>query len=194
MQSSLSELVSKIHSHQNISFQESGSDLYIKEVNTLSLLNTASFFIFPILSQSHIYRYCITKPLLLLYAKLEIHPLVGILNFFNTMITGILARRREFAILQSIGMTSKQLLQMLILEGSYYTLGSAFWAILLCLLAKPLICKAFERMFWFFRSHFTLLPVLALLPFFALLGALIPCAAFRRTGKSSLADRLRECN
>lgn len=120
--------------------------------------------------------------------------LVGILNFFNTMITGILARRREFAILQAIGMTSKQLLQMLILEGSYYTLGSAFLAILLCLLTKPLICRAFEHMFWFFRSHFTLLPVLALLPLFALLGALIPCAAFRRTGKSSLADRLRECN
>lgn len=120
--------------------------------------------------------------------------LVGILNFFNTIMTGILSRRREFAILQSIGMTSKQLRQMLILEGSYYTMGSAFLALILCLLLKPLGCHAFESMFWFFRSHFTLLPVLALLPFFALLGVLIPCAAFHRTGKVSLTDRLRECN
>ena len=35
--------------------------------------------------------------------------LVGILNFFNAVMTGILSRQREFAVLKSIGMTGRQL-------------------------------------------------------------------------------------
>ena len=31
--------------------------------------------------------------------------LIGVLNFFNAILTSIHARRREFAMLQSIGMT-----------------------------------------------------------------------------------------
>ena len=43
--------------------------------------------------------------------------LVGVLNFFNAILTGILAPCREFAVLQSIGMTGRQLKGMLIWEG-----------------------------------------------------------------------------
>lgn len=44
--------------------------------------------------------------------------LVGVLNFFNAVLTGIITRRREFAVLQSIGMTGGQLKKMLVLEAS----------------------------------------------------------------------------
>ncbi len=44
---------------------------------------------------------------------------IGILNFINAMLTSIISRRREFAMLQSIGMTNKQLNKMLILEGVF---------------------------------------------------------------------------
>ena len=46
--------------------------------------------------------------------------LVGILNFFNSIMTGMMSRRYEFAVLQSIGMTGKQLRSMLIYEGLLY--------------------------------------------------------------------------
>ncbi len=48
--------------------------------------------------------------------------LVGVLKFFNAVLTGILTRRREFAVLQSIGMTGKQLKRMLVYEGLLYAL------------------------------------------------------------------------
>ena len=32
--------------------------------------------------------------------------LIGILNFINSILTGIITRRKEFAMLESIGMTS----------------------------------------------------------------------------------------
>ena len=47
--------------------------------------------------------------------------LIGILNFINSVITSVQTRRQELAVLQSIGMTGKQLKNMLIGEGLWYT-------------------------------------------------------------------------
>ena len=47
--------------------------------------------------------------------------LIGILNFFNTIFTGINSRKREFAVMQAVGMTGVQLKRMLICEGMVYT-------------------------------------------------------------------------
>ena len=44
--------------------------------------------------------------------------LAGLTNFFNVTATGILARRKEFEVMESIGMTQKQ--ELLIAEGMYY--------------------------------------------------------------------------
>ena len=39
--------------------------------------------------------------------------LIGIVNFINSVLTSIITRQKEFAMLQSIGMTGKQQKQML---------------------------------------------------------------------------------
>ena len=57
--------------------------------------------------------------------------LVGILNFFNAIMTGILSRKREFAVLQSVGMTRRQLKRMLIYEGLFYAVGSIIASLIL---------------------------------------------------------------
>ena len=56
--------------------------------------------------------------------------LVGVLNFFNAVLTGIIARRRELAVLQAVGMTGRQLRAMLVWEGLLYALGAAGLALL----------------------------------------------------------------
>ena len=50
-------------------------------------------------------------------ALCAILALIGILNFINSMTTSILSRYREIAMLQSVGMTGRQVKQMLICEG-----------------------------------------------------------------------------
>ena len=50
--------------------------------------------------------------------------LIGVLNFLNAILTGILTRRKEFAVLQSVGMTGKQLNIMLITEGVLFAGGA----------------------------------------------------------------------
>lgn len=48
-----------------------------------------------------------------------------------------------------------------------------------------------ETMFWFFRAHFILLPVLLTIPVFALLVFSIPSVIYRQTVRQSVVERLR---
>lgn len=118
--------------------------------------------------------------------------LVGILNFFNAIMTGILSRRREFAVLQSIGMTAGQLKTMLIYEGLFYALSSILTALALSLALGPLTGNLLSGLFWYFDYHFTVTPVLLAIPVFLLLGWLIPSVLYGQTSRQSVVERLRE--
>lgn len=116
--------------------------------------------------------------------------LVGVLNFINA-VTGILARKRELAMLQSVGMTGKQMNTMLVYEGLYYTMLSAALSLVLSAALGPLVgslCSAF----WFFTYRFTVLPVLAVIPLFLILGVLIPLLVYRSVNRRTIVERLRE--
>ncbi len=116
--------------------------------------------------------------------------LVGVLNFFNAIMTGILSRKREFAVLQAVGMTKRQLKSMLVCEGLFYALGASTAALVLSLLLNPLVGRFLENLFWFFRAGFTCLPVLLAVPVFALLGCLIPCIVYGQAAKQSIIEQL----
>lgn len=118
--------------------------------------------------------------------------LVGILNFFNAILTGILTRKREFAMLQSVGMTGRQLKQMLVYEGLCYSLGAALLSLAIALLMGPLVGSAVENLFWFFSYRFTILPIFLLLPVFVLLGSLVPLGIYHSVAKLTIVERLRE--
>lgn len=48
--------------------------------------------------------------------------LVGVINFVNVMLTGVYTRRKELAVMESVGMTKRQIKRMLVMEGAYYGL------------------------------------------------------------------------
>ena len=54
------------------------------------------------------------------YLKLRHHTQKETQNFINSMVTAIVSRKREFAVIQSVGMTKKQLNRMLVNEGLFY--------------------------------------------------------------------------
>ena len=118
--------------------------------------------------------------------------LVGVLNFFNAIMTGIFSRRREFAVLQAVGMTGRQLNTMLVYEGLFYALGSAGAALVLSVMMSPLLGKLMEKMFWFFSARFNVIPAITAIPLFALLGWLIPTAMHKQAMKYSVVERLRD--
>ncbi|MDO5111965.1 MAG: ABC transporter permease [Clostridia bacterium] len=118
--------------------------------------------------------------------------LVGVLNFFNAVLTGILTRKREFAMLQSIGMTGGQLKSMLVWEGLCYAMGAILLSLLLTVALGPLGASAMESMFWFFTYRFTITPILLLAPLFALLGCAVPLCVYRAMSRLTIVERLRE--
>ena len=118
--------------------------------------------------------------------------IVGVLNFFNAMMTSILSRRREFAVLQAVGMTNPQLKSMLVWEGLLYTLGAGLIAGLLSAAVNPLAGRLLEQSYWFYRYRYTITPVLLMIPAFALLGYAIPAMMYNHAAKQSVVERLRE--
>ena len=118
--------------------------------------------------------------------------MIGVLNFLNTILTGILARRREFAVLQSVGMTGRQLKGMLIREGVCYAVFTVLLSFLLILATAPFMASLLGSTFWFFTYRFTILPAVIVAPFFLALGALLPLIVYRFTSGKSVVERLRE--
>lgn len=118
--------------------------------------------------------------------------LVGILNFMNSIVTGILSRKRELAVLQAVGMTGRQLKQMLILEGLYESIGSILVTVAFTILTAPFAGNLLGSMFWFLTYQFTITPVLIIAPLFALLGIMIPYLSYQFMMKKSVVERLRE--
>jgi len=118
--------------------------------------------------------------------------LIGLLNFINSVLTGIIARRQEFAMLQSIGMTDGQLRRLLIYEGLYYALGTMLLSFFLAIGSSWLIVKGLVSQLWFFSYQFIISPLLAAYPFLILLSIIIPFAAYYGVNRQSIVERLRE--
>lgn len=118
--------------------------------------------------------------------------MVGILNFLNTILTSIMARKREFAVLQSVGMTGRQLNRMMMMEGTVFAGSSIVITLVFSSAMGPVIGSALEGMFPFFTYHLTVAPILVVAPVFLLLGMAIPLASYHQVTKKSVVERLRE--
>lgn len=116
--------------------------------------------------------------------------LIGILNFVNCTLTGIVTRRKEFAMMEAIGMTSRQLTGMLIMEGLYYVLLTIIFSLLFGSLLSLTGVRALAGGIWFLNYQFVAAPMLMIFPFLVVLGILVPVLAFRVHQKDSVVERL----
>lgn len=122
-----------------------------------------------------------------------IMALAGLINFTNMMITNIITRRHEFATMQSIGMTNRQLRRMMIYEGLFYAgaadiVGAIFAAIVGLTVLKSVLNSS---SMWYFTLHFTLVPALIIAVVYLLLAAIIPVIVLHFFNKGTVVERLR---
>ena len=80
-----------------------------------------------------------------LYGFIIVISLIGITNIFNTITTNMTLRKREFATLKSIGMTSKEFNRMIFLESFFYIFKSLLIGIPIGVLLSYLIFKGFTN-------------------------------------------------
>ena len=117
--------------------------------------------------------------------------LIGILNFTNAIITSVDSRRRELAVLQSIGMTGGQMKKMLRGEGLLYMAATLAVALTFGSGIAYVLVKLLTRELWYFTWHFSAMPLLYSAPFLLLSSILVPSLSYRAMSRYTVTERLR---
>ena len=115
----------------------------------------------------------------------------GVLNLVNTIITSILARRHEFATMQSIGMTAKQLTRMMIWESVCYVIGVCIAGLLLSVILAFTMVKVLIGGIWYFTFHFTLVPAVIVCIILLIAAVFLPVIALKVFNNGSIVEKLR---
>ena len=72
--------------------------------------------------------------------------LFGVVNLINTTLSNQMARRRENSIFRAVGLTQRQLYQMIVCEGLCYALTAAMMTLLVGVPVSLLACRAVSAM------------------------------------------------
>lgn len=118
--------------------------------------------------------------------------LIGILNFVNAVVTSIISRKRELAMMNAVGMTGRQLKAMLMWESVHYAILTAICSLIIGTLFSLCVVNAIAGEMFFFTYHFSVAPILVCVPILLLLSAVIPTVSYRVICSESVVDRLRE--
>ena len=125
------------------------------------------------------------------FVLVVILSLIGLLNYANTIIASIMVRKREFAMLEAVGMTGKQQIFSMVREGLGYFVWTAIVSTVLSTVVNIFILRNLMDGTAILIWHFTLLPLIICLPLFLILSALIPVASYSVLNKKSVVERLR---
>lgn len=117
--------------------------------------------------------------------------LIGILNFVNTMVTSVLSRKREFAMMEAVGMTGNQLKKMLCWEGGYYALWTSVVSLVLGAALNITVVRAVGTESPMFSWEFSLWGILICLPFLIVIVLVVPAICYKRMNQSSVVERMR---
>ncbi len=119
--------------------------------------------------------------------------LIGMLNFANALAAGMLVRKKEFAVYESLGMTRKQLRRLLLWEGA-----GGYAALFLLLTPGTAICTWLWGKWWLAHTNtwcitwrFSLLPLWVSLPALLVLAFTVPLCFLKVVTKEGVTERLR---
>ena len=116
---------------------------------------------------------------------------IGLLNMINSMITATTVRRKEFAIMQSLGMTKKQLRALLFFEGMSHAIITLLLAYFFSLLIISTIIKAYLVGQWSATYQLTITPLLICTPIIIGVSLAVPMLCFNQIAKESPVNRLK---
>lgn len=118
--------------------------------------------------------------------------LIGILNFINAVVTGILSRKQELAMMEAVGMTGTQMKSMLAWEGVLYAVFTMIFSIVGGKIINSLVLENALTDMWYFTNQFTIVPIMVCMPVLLLLACVIPMVAYKNMNRESVVERLRQ--
>lgn len=118
--------------------------------------------------------------------------IIGILNYINVMAVGVISRRRELAILESVGMERRQTGKMLLLEGVGYAvmsqvIGNVFGNVI----AAVLYTRTFEQT-EYMSFHYPLILLGTFFGVILLICVATPLIVYRSINSENVSERLRQ--
>lgn len=129
----------------------------------------------------------------LVYTFLGLIGTICFLNMANTMIMNVITRKREFGILQAVGLSNRQLGKMLQLEGIFFTAGSIIISLLIGLpggYGAYLYCRK-EGFFGINLYHFPIWKIGIMVTVLLLMQTALSFVLSRNVKKESIIDRIR---
>ena len=117
---------------------------------------------------------------------------VGILNFINTMSVSILGRQREFATMEAVGASKKQMQKLTTWEGIWYFLLTLALSVTLGSGADFLIFHVVRENAGFGTFRYPAVPMTLYMLLSMLLCMIIPAVVYKRAGIRSIVERLRD--
>ena len=116
--------------------------------------------------------------------------LIGLLNYVNTVTGNVQNRQMELAILESVGMTEKQMYRMLIQEGLLYAVGSL---ILTATVGMGITYYLYQSMnYREIPFAVPALPMVVAVVLILLICIAVPLAAYRHLEKrGTIVERIR---
>jgi len=129
-----------------------------------------------------------------IYTIVLIIAFFGIINLINTVVTNIFARKQELGVLQAIGLSNKQLNQMLQSEGLIFTLGTIIATLTVGTGLGWLLCEGIRHFSetHYIDYHFPLRSVSLFIAVFLIIQIIITHASSKSLKKQSLVERIRE--
>lgn len=117
---------------------------------------------------------------------------IGSINFINVIVVSTTARKKEFAMMQSIGMTKKQLRNLLIMEGLNISIITLFFSYFFSLIAICGGVSAYLKTQWTATYHFSIAPLLIATPVLILLPIIVSVICFSHMQKTEIIERLQD--
>ena len=117
--------------------------------------------------------------------------LVGVMNFVNTMVVNVNTRRYELAILESIGMTKRQIKQMLLMEGFYYWGISLSLAVTIGTAIFILLYMIFSKVAYYAVFSYPFIPLVLVSGLVLLICFIVPIWVYKIDIKLPVVERLR---
>lgn len=100
--------------------------------------------------------------------------LIGVLNFMNLTYTSIQERHAELTVLRSVGMTRKQMNQMLVGEGMLRIILTFAFVLTVGMGINYMVVNVIAGQMTMFRYRFVAWPMLLCIPIFLLISVVIP--------------------
>lgn len=127
------------------------------------------------------------------YAFIIILAAISIMNLINTMINSVHVRKKELGMMQAIGMSDRQLMKMLQLEGIFYTVGTLIISIGVGSLAGyPLFLYAKRTgMFDISTYHYPVTAAIIIILTLFVIQMLLAIFIEKSVRKDSLIERIR---